>query len=140
MPETVIQNSVCSACGADVRPGTLYCYNCGEAIAVVKDSEYQRIETEKVTEADARVGSDNGSGAKISEAPVTAATAKPTMEENRPLKSAAAIRRRARAFERKPIEIVWEERENGANVVFVIVTVLLLLFAIAVVVSAVFIK
>lgn len=140
MPEIAVENPVCDACGADIRPGTRYCYNCGEVVAVKTGGEYQPIGTEEAREADQKtVRSDNGSRGKTNEA-APLASAKPTIEENRPLKSAAAIRRRAKAFERKPIEVVWEEREKSPGVIFVVVTVLLLLFAIAVVVSAVFIR
>jgi hypothetical protein len=33
MAEKVLENRVCKACGADVRPQALFCYNCGASVA-----------------------------------------------------------------------------------------------------------
>ena len=33
MAETLVENQVCKACGAEVREGTLFCYNCGGKLA-----------------------------------------------------------------------------------------------------------
>lgn len=39
MSETVVEKRACDKCGADVREGTAYCYNCGSPIAVPKPEE-----------------------------------------------------------------------------------------------------
>ena len=33
MAKTLVEKEICDACGADVRPGSLFCYNCGGAVA-----------------------------------------------------------------------------------------------------------
>src|SRR5438045_2846396 len=32
MAETIIDRAVCESCGADVRDGTTFCYNCGKSV------------------------------------------------------------------------------------------------------------
>jgi len=32
MPEAILEKELCSSCGSDVREGSQFCYNCGEAI------------------------------------------------------------------------------------------------------------
>lgn len=138
MPEIAVENAVCGACGAEVRPGTTYCYDCGEALAA------SETEAEDV-QVDSKTSANNGAaelpGATTQEKRADAhELAKRTIEERRPLRSAAEIRRRARAFERKPVEIVWEEHETAPGILFIIVTILLVLFALGVVIAVVFIK
>lgn len=135
MPEIAVEDPVCSACGAEVRPGTAYCYNCGEAVAPLDELEH-------VSEAGNAAAENNGTVPTPAESPLVKPdeTVTQTVEERRPLKTAAEIRRRARAFERKPVEIVWEEHAKAPGILFVIVTVILALFAIAVVIAVVFIK
>ncbi len=138
MPEIAVENSVCGACGAEVRPGTLYCYNCGEAIVVLEAQVDDRsVAPESDLKPDEQPADANNGLTRTANHD---APAKHTVEEKRPLKSAAEIRRRARAFERKPVEIVWEEHERAPGIIFVVVTLVLLVFAIAVVISAVLIK
>lgn len=33
MAETLVKEKVCNACGAEVRPNSVFCYNCGSAVA-----------------------------------------------------------------------------------------------------------
>ena len=74
--ETVVEKAECPKCGADVRPDTQFCYNCGGPVA-------EEIKNE---------------------APVTNGTAiSETVEEKVPapgLRSAREIKRRERVFER----------------------------------------
>ncbi len=56
------------------------------------------------------------------------AETEPVGEERAKLRSAASLRRRARTFERKPLEVVWVERENP-SMVFIIVSLMLVVFA-----------
>ncbi|MGD9587863.1 MAG: zinc ribbon domain-containing protein [Pyrinomonadaceae bacterium] len=32
MPEAILEKELCSSCGSDVREGSQFCYNCGEAV------------------------------------------------------------------------------------------------------------
>jgi uncharacterized membrane protein YvbJ len=47
MAETITKNQVCNACGANVREGSLFCYNCGGSlaseIAVAKSNKNEAV-------------------------------------------------------------------------------------------------
>ena len=47
MAKTLVEKKICDACGADVRPGSLFCYNCGGAVS------------EKMPAADQSLKNDN---------------------------------------------------------------------------------
>lgn len=48
------------------------------------------------------------------------------------LKSAAAIRKRPKTFQRREVEVVWEKHDDPPNSKFILVTLILVLFTIAV--------
>ena len=51
---TKVGNEVCNACGADVRPQALFCYNCGGAVGE-KTSEvtlFEEINDEKTPQSE----------------------------------------------------------------------------------------
>ncbi|MEZ5425293.1 MAG: hypothetical protein R2747_03420 [Pyrinomonadaceae bacterium] len=56
------------------------------------------------------------------------------------LKSAASIRNRARRIEPQKIEIIWEEHENAPNLWFILVAVLLVVFAALIFFLALYLK
>jgi predicted amidophosphoribosyltransferase len=37
MAEILVEKQICASCGANVRPGALFCYNCGGAVSSVPD-------------------------------------------------------------------------------------------------------
>lgn len=99
MANTAVTNSVCKTCGADVRKGSFFCYNCGSAV-----------------QANVDVGQENG-GRKIEEN-VQSATVRP------PLKSAASLRKQRRAFNRQPVEVIWEQPDRPPKAFFVVTAAL----------------
>lgn len=154
MAEIVVNNEVCKACGADVREGSLFCYNCGGSLA----PEIVVTEKDKI--------SDNGRHENISEtvdakddlrqteqppennadlyenAPKVAeeAMTKTDAPEEINLKSAAALRKKPKTIQKKKIEIVWKEHENAPNMWFVIAAILLAVFTAVVLWLALYIR
>lgn len=163
MAEILVENRVCEACGADVRPGALFCYNCGESVAP-KDEERNNGKKENAGEIWFRedIGEDNGNQpdnqpevvkiernnaeniAENKESPVAAFAEKnvqtTTIDEPIKLKSAASLRRKSKVIPQKKIEIVWEENENAANGWFIFVAFVLVIFAIVLVYLAMYFR
>ncbi len=98
MAEIVVEKAVCGKCGAAVRDESLFCYNCGGAVAA-----------EPIVEPPTE--------------PV-AATAVAELRERPPLTSAASLRKHRRAANRQRLEVTWE-RPDGTPVAFVIGTIVL---------------
>ena len=94
MSETAVEKAACATCGADVRDESVFCYNCGSSI-VNEQTAIAEVEHEAV----------------------------PT-EPRPPLKSAASLRKHRRAFNRQPVEIRWEPRDDS-RAVFVVATLVL---------------
>lgn len=144
MAETTVQQQVCKACGVDVRPNSLFCYNCGSSVSVESNGndsvsdvwlrESIAEETNTVTEKESEIVKPNVI-LKESESEKAAA-----LHEEGKLKSAAAMRQKAKSFQQKQVEIVWEDAENTSNVKFILAAILLLVFAGALVGIAFYLK
>lgn len=97
--------AACAACGADVRPGSLFCYNCGGKVAVAKAEEKEKKEL--------IVRAPDGS-AGLTPAPG--------------LRSAASLRQRRSSFSREPKRIAWVPPSGTSDRRFVVVTILIFVF------------
>jgi hypothetical protein len=137
--KTATDNVVCISCGADVRSEALFCYNCGGAIAVHPEAAEaksngaaaEQAPAEKVTEKDAD---------KIAVKPdVAAADAKnkAARTDRKPL--TAAMLRRKRAYNRQPVEVVWQEPSQPSPL-FVIASVVFTIFAAILLAAALYLK
>ena len=62
------------------------------------------------------------------------------MQEQTKLKTAASLRQKPRAQEIKKVEVVWEASENAPNLWFIIVSVILVLFAAGVLLAMLYIR
>ena len=116
LSETVVEKTECPKCGADVRPDTQFCYNCGGPVA------------EKVND---EVRSTNG-----------VATSE-TIDEKMPapgLRSAREIKRRERVFERRTKEVVWEPVLTTPNTQLIVVAAIVVVFTIAVIILAFYLR
>jgi len=105
MSKTAVQTPVCDICGADVRKGSLFCYNCGGSLTQAVGDTPGTLPPGVITSAPAK----NGAG-----------------------KDQSAVRReprKLRSAERGPVEVVWEPRE-GISWPFVIVSLALFVMAI----------
>lgn len=166
MAEKVLENPVCESCGVDVRPHSMFCYNCGGAVSdeIIEETaiESKSNGTTKLSEAwlSENFGKEEKletvaekieihpeSKQEILEKPLekvetkTAEKTKSTdIQKDAKLKSAATMRRKAKSFQAKRVEVVWEEPENSSTVKLILVALLLLAFAAAIVVFALYLK
>ena len=65
---------------------------------------------------------------------------KPGISEQAKLKSAASLRRKAKSFQKREVEIIWEEPQNASGGRLILIALLLTAFAVAVVVLAMYLK
>jgi len=137
MPDVLVNERTCAACGVGVRPESQYCYNCGEEIDAAPDSE-RPIERPDLA-ADAEKPILMPTFASKDSAPVSRVNTVDGAKEksNEPLEPASALRRRTRIMELKPREIVWEPA-GGPNVVLIISTLVLVIFAAVVIALALY--
>lgn len=162
MAETLVEQRVCAKCGADVRKGALFCYHCGGAVApevavsaangdsvssgwfreniaeeespktTAKLDEAVAEELEKPIEKPSDTPIE-----KTSDEPVE----KPKIVEEAQLKSAAAMRRKAKIVQKKRIEeIEWAEHESAPNVWFLLVALILIAIAAGLFFLAIYVK
>lgn len=122
MPKTAVQTAVCDICGAEVREGSVFCYNCGGSLAKGEEPDpipppaEPMILAEPVTNGRATHGED------------------PTKR-----RAERSDRRRVRASNREPAEIVWEPRE-GVSWAFVVTSLVFIIIALAVVIAAFYLR
>lgn len=124
MPKTALQTAVCDICAAEVRDGSVFCYNCGGSLAKTEDPEPIPPPAEPIIAVPKPVS--NGRVAKVEDGP-----AKRRVEHS--------DRRRVRASNREPAEIVWEPR-TGVSWVFVVTSIVFVIVALAVVIAAVYVR
>jgi len=124
MPKTAVQTAVCDICGAEVRDGSVFCYNCGGSLAKTEDVPAIPPPAEPIVAVTEPV--TNGGVTKVDRDP-------PKQKVERP------DRRRVRASNREPAEIVWEPRQ-GVSLVFVITSIVFVIIALAVVIAAIYVQ
>ena len=127
MSEVAVKKSVCDACGASVREGSTFCYSCGKPVPAEK-------KTETVTESP--TVSKNGLPADSFDAPIV--TEGPLAEDKPKMRSAASMRRGVKAYNRKPVEVVWVEREGPGS--FLIVSIVLVILTSILLALALYLK
>jgi hypothetical protein len=113
-PDTVVKTLQCPKCGADVRPDTQFCYNCGGS-----------IEAEETP-------TNNGSGTSARQPVLENTLTKPAPG----LRSAREIRRKENVSDRKPKRVVWEPVERTPDVQLLIVAAAVVAFTILVILLA----
>jgi hypothetical protein len=160
MTENPVENPVCPACGAPLRPQALFCYNCGSSIAPAIENAEQPPQQngEAVSEVRLREEisdhqAETHPTTKLDENHVQP-IGKPTetLVEDKPeiklpaqaetkLKSAASLRRSGRvAPQKKTVEVVWDEPENAPNVWFLVAAFVLALFAVGILLAMLYIR
>ncbi len=125
MPQTVVEKAICDNCGADVREGTAYCYNCGVPVSEVLSTESAaNPEDRSFAESEAP---DAKTQAALDE---LAEKLKFDEEEDKKLAKAAAERRKARVSQRKRSkEFTWEGADESPGGLLVLVTIVIAIFA-----------
>ncbi|HQU84456.1 MAG TPA: zinc ribbon domain-containing protein [Pyrinomonadaceae bacterium] len=158
MAETTVQQKVCKACGAEIRPHSMFCYNCGSSVSVekngkteisdiwlreniaedeksepiVKEEKVEILEKTEKTEESSEPIHLNQSKSELPKSE--------TEKVETELKPASEMRRKAKSYQQKQVEIVWEEPENVSNIKLILATLLLLGFAVAVIFLAFYLK
>jgi hypothetical protein len=112
--EEMITSTRCPKCNADVRDGSVFCYNCG-----------------------GRVTSDDGTESSTE---ASSATTEPVTTPAPGLRTARDIRRRERTFQRKPREVVWEPSSGVPDIQLIVVTAIVIVFTIAVILMALYLR
>ncbi|MBS1792716.1 MAG: hypothetical protein JSS81_02610 [Acidobacteria bacterium] len=72
--------------------------------------------------------------------PIEKPVEKPTIAEEAKLKSAANMRRKAKNFQKKTVEVVWEEPENAPNKWFPLVAIVLILLVVGIFYLAMYLR
>ncbi len=148
MAEIVVEKEICNACGVEAREGALFCYNCGGSLSPEINT---KAESDVIGDSNQEKNSKNGKRDKLKlvEKPEVFGEAedlagksetRPEDKENTQLKSAAALRKRPKSIQKKPVEIVWKEHENAPNLWFIAVTIILTLFVLGIVWLALYFK
>jgi len=146
MAETTVENLICQACGADVRPRALFCYHCGssvapEAVVALKDrKDVGNARLRKVVSEERNGDKSEQIKQTITESGESQPILKPNLPEEPKLKSAATMRRRSKSFQPKRVEIIWEEHENAPNGWFIAAAIFLTLFAAGILYLAMLLK
>jgi len=120
MPKTAVETAVCDICGAGVREGSVFCYNCGGSLEKSEVAEPIPPPAEPIIAVPEPV--TNG-----------VATDPAKRQVDRP------ERRKVRASNREPAEIVWSQRE-GSSWAFVIASFVFVIIALAVVIAAIYLQ
>lgn len=168
MAKTLVERKICEACGADVRPGSLFCYNCGGAVeapdsrrkgknnnkfqndsAENSDLKTTQLKRETVDNFETRpidkpidkpIGNELFGKAEALPKAESEAAEKSSIQDQAKLKSAANLRRKAKSFQKKTVEVVWEEPENAPNKWFPIVAIVLILLVVGIYYLAMYLK
>jgi len=106
MASVSVEKLECIECGADVREGTAFCYNCGGKLTPVA-GEVAEVSVEAQDEGKAAI---DDLAARLAE----------DETKSEKLVKAAAERRKARSVVRKPKEFVWEPVEDSSRSMVVI--------------------
>lgn len=120
MPETATSNETCSNCGADARPDTDFCYNCGKPMGEGSDP---------VTDFAPPIQKPQDDSLEILEKALAASRVDAGSKEK--IELAAAERKRARSNKRRSIDVIWEP--SGSNRIFFLIAILVFVIALAVV-------
>ncbi len=152
MAKTFVENLVCDICHADIRTQALFCYNCGASVALKVESNdrngiskkadlfIDKISENKNVKNIEPIITDIPAAAAFNEETNKKSFPKANKQEKVKLRSAATLRRKSKVIQPKRTEIIWEERENTPNPLFIIVALCLTLFAAGVLLLALQLK
>ncbi|HEX8288513.1 MAG TPA: zinc ribbon domain-containing protein [Pyrinomonadaceae bacterium] len=151
MAEIVVENQVCKTCGAEIRPNALFCYNCGGLVAESpieteskngsnESSNALIIDNDEVVEKTLIVEKNDENRKSVTAEKTKLSDTKSGIVKEAKLKSAASLRNKAKSFQRKEVEVVWEEAENTSGFLLPLIALLLTVFAVAVVILAIYLK
>lgn len=160
MAEVLVKNEVCEKCGAAVRPNAFFCFNCGSQVVsdeiIAADEENENVSsawfkesiTDQKTEPALEQKIVDKSGVELTplavkDTPISKPTISLSNEDNesKSLKTAASIRKKAKPTSPyKNVKVMWEEPQSVPNVWFLVVGLILLIFAVSLVFAMLYIK
>lgn len=162
MTENSVENPVCKACNANVRPGALFCYNCGSAVAPDLAVETEDIKGAVTSNLGFNGNANTENNSAKYAAPIDRPIDKPAgnfitppIEKNAPLKdqklnvqddkkvktaATADAAGKSRTQEIKKVEVIWEAPENSSNIWFVVASTILVLFALLILLAMLYIR
>jgi len=182
MAETLVEKKVCRECGAEVRPQTSFCYNCGKSVTETPDRDpadepssiwfgetiisdgpepepepeptqepedavteafegpiapeppvdLAEYETEKIEREDLELENIEPETAPDPEAAGGLDPIHHSLPVESGMRSAASIRRKAKTYQRREVEVIWEEYEGKSNLKYILITLLVVLFTVIV--------
>lgn len=127
MPETAVKTSVCDICGFEVRPESLFCYNCGGSVS--EPGLDGRLEVAEKVDA---------SGMQDAEASANGNTSG-TKFDPAARRAERAQKRNVRASNRQPVEIVWEPA-TGVGWPFIVGSTVFIIIALALFLAAYYVR
>jgi hypothetical protein len=149
MAKKVTKKPICDACGADVRAGSLYCYNCGGPVAPeskasagtaakasVSDAWFKSELTQTPKRITTKLVEPEATVIEDPEIPIP----KPGIYEEAKLKTAASLRRKGKSIDRKRIEVVWEEPDRAPDGRFILAAFALTLIVVVIFFAASYLK
>lgn len=164
MAEKIVEKQFCGKCGVDVRPNTLFCYNCGSQVASDEEVELENSKAPEVSNAwfkEEIADSKKFETSKLDSKLVSAqakekvkspAIPKPTdsiTSEELPkteksktsqLKTASSLRKQKKLNKPKQTWVTWESYENAPNLWFLLVALVLTLFAVGILFAMLYIR
>lgn len=123
MPKTAVETAICDVCGAEVRDGSQFCYNCGGSVSDTGKLKPIPPPDEPIIRLDEKPA--NGTP------PAAYDPAKRRAERSE--------KRQVRASNRQPVEIVWQPR-TGFSWPFVITSLIFVFLAIGVIIAAFWVR
>jgi len=132
MSKAVTDKTACAACGADVRSEALFCYSCGGDLGGASPTDRPA----EVVGGSAKTGKtpESNNAAAQSNSDLSDAKSK---EKAKPL--SAAMLRRKRAFNRQPVEVVWNVPESH-SMTFLIASIALTILVGIILAAAFYLK
>lgn len=122
----VISEKLCAGCGAEIRGGSEFCYNCGEKVGG-DFNESMPAETPSITRKREVMGAEDIIEAKVSESTTNIRTKEVDSETaTGPGSKARRYSRSLSRSDRKPVEVVWRKKE-GQGLGFLILSLVLAL-------------
>ena len=151
----ILEKQTCKACSAEIRPKALFCYNCGSQVGSDEDVEAENVRQKKISDAwfkeeIAPTPKPVKRSSTVQKTKVATEEKKETGENGKKaetstpgsikLKSAASMRDKSKIAERKQVEVVWEAPSTAPNVWFLVVSLVLIGFAVFILFAMLYIR
>lgn len=132
--EMVTESAICRKCGAEVREGSVFCYNCGTRMTAEIEPGRGQVSnglSESRPAVTPAAPADGPVPAPVADKPLSSS---PPDKHSAALPTAASVRRR-RPRSPRSVEVIWQERQGPGwgfvigSAVLVVITIMLLLLS-----------